>query len=475
MMKKIEFIVLLAALMLAFIAITANAQTSGTCGDGLTWNIDSNGVLTISGSGDMADYSNYKSIPWYDSRNSIEKVVINDGVTSIGERAFYNCTNLTEASAGKDVLSIGKRAFYNCSSLTTVSLGDKITSMGDSVFENCESLTGIIIPDSIEELGEDLFEGCADDFVATVTYNSFAHKYLKDLDYYAYEVYCVINITSGEDIIDSKRLLYQSTYVMPQKPAVEKEGYVFSGWTDGNVTYNPSATVTVSSNLELSALWTMKTFKINFELKTGSNPVPSEKKYWESFVFEFIPARDGYRFLGWSLSENSEDIAYKTGDEYTKNENVVLYAVWKELSYIVSYSIPEAENSIPAQIKMHTEKLQLSDTIPVRSGYTFTGWSTKQEAVLPEYKPGELFDINTDTVLYAVWKNGIVAGDADNNGNVDMTDLILMIKRINNHNIEFSQDNMAAMDVERDTYFNIKDLLKMVQYLAGWQNVILGE
>ncbi len=129
-------------------AMTADAATvvsSGACGANLTWELDDEGTLTIAGTGDMADY-NYEYRPlWYSNRSSIKKVIIGDGVTSIGDYAFYWCRSLTSVTIPDGVTSIGDYAFYWCSSLTSVTIGDSVTSIGDSAFSECTSLTGITV------------------------------------------------------------------------------------------------------------------------------------------------------------------------------------------------------------------------------------------------------------------------------------------------------------------------------------------
>ena len=92
----------------------------GTCGDDLVWTLDVNGVLTISGSGNMTNYSDVSEIPWYSSRLLIESVIIQSKVTSIGENAFYGCENLKTITIGKDVAKIGESAFFACISLTSI-------------------------------------------------------------------------------------------------------------------------------------------------------------------------------------------------------------------------------------------------------------------------------------------------------------------------------------------------------------------
>ncbi len=115
---------------------------SGTCGEKLTWNL-TDGVLTISGTGAMTDYNYFTNAPWYDYRSSITSVIIEDGVTSIGNFAFRYCRSLTSVTIPNSVTSIGKEAFYDCRSLTSVMIPNSITSIGDHAFSNCSSLTSI--------------------------------------------------------------------------------------------------------------------------------------------------------------------------------------------------------------------------------------------------------------------------------------------------------------------------------------------
>ena len=115
---------------------------SGTCGATLTWDL-TGGVLTISGTGAMTDYSASNHAPWNANRESITSVIIENGVTSIGEWAFYYCRSLTSVTIPNSVTSIGARAFYSCSSLTSLTSPNSVTSIGRYAFLNCSSLTSI--------------------------------------------------------------------------------------------------------------------------------------------------------------------------------------------------------------------------------------------------------------------------------------------------------------------------------------------
>ena len=162
-MKKRMMSVLLTLCMLVSIIsavpITASAATSGTCGDNLTWTLDDNGTLTISGTGRMWDWDSWNS-PWFNNDN-VKNAVINNGVTSIGEWAFYYCSSLTSISLPNSVTSIGNVAFRFCSSLTSISLPNSVTSIGDSTFSRCSSLTSISIPGRVTSIGDSAFSGCS--------------------------------------------------------------------------------------------------------------------------------------------------------------------------------------------------------------------------------------------------------------------------------------------------------------------------
>ena len=168
-MKKRLLSFMLAVLMIASLlpatALAADRVASGTCGaegDGsnLTWTLDSDGVLTISGTGAMKEYDPYKA-PWYGSSSRVKSAVIAEGVTSIGGKAFLDCTSLTSVTIPDSVTSIGKQAFMYCTSLTGVTIPDSVTSIGGAAFNGCSSLASVTIPNSVTSIGEYAFYNCS--------------------------------------------------------------------------------------------------------------------------------------------------------------------------------------------------------------------------------------------------------------------------------------------------------------------------
>ena len=132
---------------------------SGTCGGALTWKLDSKGTLTISGTGAMTDYTKSGVAPWNKDCEEIRSVVIENGVTTIGEYAFENCTLLESVAISDSVAKIGKYAFSGCSALKRISLPDSIAQIGDCAFR-ASGLEAVKIPEGVTLLGEGMFARC---------------------------------------------------------------------------------------------------------------------------------------------------------------------------------------------------------------------------------------------------------------------------------------------------------------------------
>ena len=208
------------AVMLLSLLMCGNlwAESSGSCGDNITWTLDDDDNLTLTGSGQMADYNETYERPWSDNVktvkfagditgigssafrgcSSLESIEIPNSVTSIGYAAFEYCSRLkkvyiTDLSAwcritfnfylanplsyggalylnGKevkdlvipdDVTKIGKRAFSGCSSLSSVTIPNSVTSIGNSAFDGCSSLTSVTIGNSVTSIGNSAFWNCS--------------------------------------------------------------------------------------------------------------------------------------------------------------------------------------------------------------------------------------------------------------------------------------------------------------------------
>lgn len=142
-------------------SVKAEAATySGTAGTNITWTLDTDtGVLEINGTGNIENSSSYGI--WLAQREYIKTVKIDNGITSIGDFAFFNCQKLTSITIPNSVTSIGNRAFYNCANLTNITLPDNITIIGDNAFESCSGLTSITISNDVTSIGYMAFQYCS--------------------------------------------------------------------------------------------------------------------------------------------------------------------------------------------------------------------------------------------------------------------------------------------------------------------------
>ena len=139
------------------LVLLESGASSGMCGDSLTWTLDPEGTLTISGTGEMADYD--EDTMWSHD-GSIKSVIIQDGVISIGKGMFQGCSSLQSVSIPQSVLSIGREAFDSCSALSDVRIPDNVTRIGYKAFQYCSCLTEISIPSSVEMIDGYAFYYC---------------------------------------------------------------------------------------------------------------------------------------------------------------------------------------------------------------------------------------------------------------------------------------------------------------------------
>ena len=137
-----------------------NIYGKGDCGINVTWELTGDGTLIISGTGRISNYSYDNNAPWYSCRAYIKRVVIQQGVRAIGDRAFWDCSGLTSVTIPDGVTSIGDYAFAYCVSLTSATIPEGVTSIGGSAFSGCSGLTSVTIPSSVTSIGWSAFENC---------------------------------------------------------------------------------------------------------------------------------------------------------------------------------------------------------------------------------------------------------------------------------------------------------------------------
>ena len=145
-------------LLLLFCLFSFSAIHADVAAD-FDWKLEGS-TLTISGTGNMPDYESGSDVPWYSRRGEIKKVVIENGVKNIGNKAFRDCVKLTSVEIPSSVTSIGDDAFSGCYNLTSVEIPNFVTSIGNWAFEDCPLITSIEIPSSVTSIGDMAFNKC---------------------------------------------------------------------------------------------------------------------------------------------------------------------------------------------------------------------------------------------------------------------------------------------------------------------------
>ncbi|WP_143240960.1 leucine-rich repeat domain-containing protein, partial [Barnesiella sp. An22] len=229
-----RFYMLLLFVVVAMNCLYASVHT-GSCGPNVTYSLDTETrVLTISGTGAMKDYSK-SGAPWYSRNNSyIERVVIEDGVTTIGDYSFEWCYRLSSVSIPNSVTSIGEHAFENCTLyLSSVTIGNSVTSIGEYAFNGCSRLSSITIGNSVKSIGSAAFEDCSALTAVHYTGDEAGWCEIRFDDYEANPLYYAHNLYIDNTLV--------TDLVIPES-VTEIKDYAFSGCSVTQVTIGNSVT-----------------------------------------------------------------------------------------------------------------------------------------------------------------------------------------------------------------------------------------
>ena len=158
MKKRLLSILLVLLTALTLLPLGALAEDGNKCGENLTWEF-ADGILTISGTGDMYDYSE-EPAPWSEYSDIITSITIDYGVTSIGTSAFTGCSNIQQIKIPDSVEHIDPYAFSFCKGLHTVQLPSSLTLISEELFAECDNLRNLSIPDTVTEIGANAFLRC---------------------------------------------------------------------------------------------------------------------------------------------------------------------------------------------------------------------------------------------------------------------------------------------------------------------------
>ena len=200
-------------------------------------------------------------------------------------------------------------------------------------------------------------------------------------------------------------------YLLSFQPV--RDGYIFKGWSlftnrqgfNEVVSYVPGDMYDLDENgVVLYAVWeSLPVYTISYNANGGSGAPSSQTKIYgrETTLSTIKPVWEGYIFVGWT--ESFEDsVIYQSGESYTNEGDVTLYAVWFPVSYTISYDANGGKESPSNQRKFHDINTNIKTAKPYKTGFKFIGWSTTRNGSVI-YESGDVYSLNESITLYAVW------------------------------------------------------------------------
>ena len=367
---------------------------SGKCGDDLTWKLDGNGLLTISGTGAMYDFE--EEAPWLALEP--QKLVLEEGITHISDSAFYRCTSLTGTLKLPDSLtSVGYSTFCGCKELTgTLVLPKNLTDIGEIAFADCGFTGGLTLPEGLTALSGEAFRGCKG-FDGKLTLpksltsiGAFAFRSCGFTTVELYDGVETIGTRAFHDCGNLEKVIYHGT----------KEQWETITVGDGN---EPLV------NALLAGEWG---YTVSFDPNGGKSSLKDMSTKYEANLT--LPksgvTRTGYSFTGWNTEPDGTGNDYAPGQrvsQLTQGESITLYARWTPNTYTVRFNANKGTGKMPDQKGIpYGEATELSPCAFTRKGYQFTGWNTKANGTGDTVDEAlNLTAANRGTVtLYAQWE-----------------------------------------------------------------------
>ena len=316
--------------MLPVSAFAADNVTSGPCGDDATWALteDNNGdyTLTISGTGAMTDYSAKGDAPWFWANKQIRRIVIEDGVTTIGAHTFQACDRFYTIAIPASVTSIGNAAFQSCTSLETIDLSNanNLESIGENAFHYCYNLAETSIPDSVKAIGTNAFFDCHALKNVTISTSS----KMKTIGTAAF-AYCSmlksITIPAGVKEIAEKTFIadinLETITFAPNSQLTTVGANVFNTCY-AKIYCEPALAGVLNGKTGDATVVSQVTVKINYD-GIGGEDTETTVDYPAQVKEPTTPSAEGYTFLGW-YDENDNEFDFSK----PVTQNITVTAKW---------------------------------------------------------------------------------------------------------------------------------------------------
>lgn len=362
-------------------------------GKGSSYSIP-NGVTSI---GDGAFYY----------QDGLSSVTIPNSVTSIGNYAFYNCKGLSSVTIPNSVTSIGNDAFSYCSGLTSVTIPGRVTSIGSSAFSGCSGLTSVNIPSSVTSIGGNAFFNCSGLTSLTISNG------VKSIGYHAFancDKLKNVTIPSSVTSIGSSAFAdcsgLKSINVDPKNVSYISENGVLFNYDKTILLQYPAGKADASYVIPDSVTGI---YPRAFASCNGLTSVTiPDKIVINNHSFDKCTNLSNVYYSGTEKQWNNVYLY----DEYILCYPTIHFA--KKDGFTITYN---ANGGSGAPGEQSTDELNgritISSQIPHRDGYEFIGWATSPSASKPQYSPKDTVSSSHDLTLYAVWEKSYLLSIKD--------------------------------------------------------------
>ncbi|MBO5227309.1 MAG: leucine-rich repeat protein [Ruminococcus sp.] len=485
--------------------------TEGTCGENTVWKFTEDGTLEISGTGAMEHWASTLNRPWQDFKDSIDKIVVYEGVTSIGTRAFADCNNLTEIYLPDGLKTISYSAFDSCVSLESVVVPSGVESIGEYAFSRCSVLKDVEIGDGVKTIGNAAFYDCYSMKKIAITSN--LESIGKNTLFRCFELegiyfdgtlsewYTFIDNSIDEFIGDTYHDVI--VYCSDGQEILKKVSITTSTTTTITETTTTSTTTTSETATETTTSWVL-TGPEGMQTTTVATTTADN---WEDENsgkfgdFYYTIQLDGTISIEYTGTDahveipaeiNGRKVSVVAAEAFRYNENVehvvipegiseIQPGAFMECSNLKSVVIPESVSEINEDTFLGCDSLE-SLTIENPECIIHMANYTLPENVIIRCKSGSTAEAFAETFGYQVEiLNNVVLteeeiGDVSGDGTVGVDDatLVLTYYAMNAAGLEmtFNEDSavnerlMAAADTDMDSLVSISDATMVLTYYA---------
>ncbi len=427
---------------------------SHQCGDNVTWEYN-NRTLTFTGSGDMYDYTaTYNSkneiissdVPWADGVNHVEKVVIENGITSIGNASFSCFNKLSDVHLPESLTDIGDATFACCMALSHISIPDSVVSIGSEAFVKCLALTSIDLSNNLESISPKMLYSCRalEDITLPESLNSIEKNAFG---------YCV----SLTDISLPENLTFIDEYAFYGCEGFSEITIPYVVESLNQKTFNDCKSLRKLTILNPTTSFTDKEMFMN--VPSGLTIYGYKNSSAEKFCQE-----KGIKFValeGFDLSVEADDYsAVYTGEGITENPT---FKAQGADDFVVRYSKGDTFN--------YTDSFNSIEEL----GYFYRHHTDYYSKI-----PGYLLDIGTYTISYCVYSHGsnptygtvtvdiidCLMGDTDCDGEISVLDASLIQMYLVGKK-DLSGNSFVAADFDKDGEISVLDASAIQMWLVG--------